>query len=311
MKGSRKSVILGGSSASMTKNQGDSMAKAKFLPDWFTRNDIKPYVYIRNENSSYTPGVTHPVDWFNEKEHLQFEPTLLKNLDFGEAILSLEGNAFEESAMPMPKWVFYDCAIMPGIVSGFAMKRSSLPEELEQLIKPAPGLKWVPISCFIAIPTAFDGQWIAHNLTSANKFLKREDRLKGLGYLSKAFGLWYANIKKLCGVTQWTSPAIKLHSCYGDFELITAYTPIHTHKNTFTYKSWVDSRKWFRFFTKEDAPEFHSFHVDSGLEIDPTSTESMKDIHIKLEAGNGPFFLSEDQIRKQKLDEALKLYMLR
>lgn len=283
----------------------------KFLPEWLTRTDIKAYVYIRRENSSYSPGVTHPLDWFTDRDYLQLEPTRLENLSFGEAILNLEGSAFEESSMPMPKWVFYDCAIMPGIVSGFAMKRSSLPEALEQIIRPAPGLKWVPISCFIAIPTAFEGQWVAHNLTSANKFLSKEDSLKGLGFLSKAFGLWYANIKKLCGVTQWASPAIKLHSHFGDFELLTAYTPIHTHAHTFTYKSWVDSRKWFRFFTKDEAPEFHSFHVNTGLQIDPQRSESMKDIQNKLEAGQGPFFLSEDQIRKQNLQQPLDLFALR
>ena len=221
-----------------------------FLPDWLKREDIRPFVYMREENRSGLPGATHPVRWFEDLDILHINPTLLENLDFGEALLSLEGQAFEESAMPMPKWVFYDCAIVPGIVSGFVMKKESLPDSLLKLINPPAKLEWVPISCFICIPTAMEGQWVAHNLTSGNKFLTKEDRLRGLGYLSKALGLWYMNIKKLCGVTQWGSPAIKLHSQFGNFEIITTYTPIHTHRNTFTYKSWVDSRKWKRFFNK-------------------------------------------------------------
>lgn len=283
----------------------------EFLPDWLSREDIKPYIYVRQENRSGYPGATHPIRWFKSKDYLVIDPTRLENLSFGEAVLSLEGNAFEESEMPTPRWVFYDCAIVPGFVSGFAIKREKLPETLFKYIQPAEDLEWVPISCFIAIPTAMEGQWVAHNLTSANKFLGKEGRLRGLGYLSKAFGLWYMNIKKLCGVTQWGSPAIKLHSHYGNFEIVTTYTPIHTHENTFTYKSWVDSRKWKRFFTKEEAVEFSAFYKEESFCIDPKSIDSMKGTQVRIESGQGPFFLSEDQIRQNDLMDKIKVYTIK
>lgn len=294
-----------------SEGRGVSLGNFDFLPDWLQREDIKPYIYVRSENLSGAPGSTHPIAWFKNHDYLVIEPTKLDSLSFGEAILNLEGNAFEESAMPMPRWVFYDCAIVPGIVSGFAIRREKLPESLFKYIKPDESLEWVPISCFIAIPTAMEGQWVAHNLTSANKFLGKEGRLRGLGYLSKAFGLWYMNIKKLCGVTQWGSPAVKLHSHYGNFEIVTTYTPIHTHANTFTYKSWVDSRKWKRFFTKEEAVEFASFYKEESFVIDPNSEDSMKDIQIRIESGQGPFFLSEDEIRVKGLTEPLSVYSLK
>jgi hypothetical protein len=287
------------------------MSEFSYLPDWLYRDDIRPYVFIRRENINAYPGATHPIKWFHNIDYLKLEPTKLENLSFGEAILSLEGNAFGESGMPTPKWVFYDCAIMPGVISGFAMKKESLPEKLRDLIKPDPNLEWVPISCFIAIPTAMEGQWVAHNLTSANKFLSRDERLRGLGFLSKAFGLWFTNIKKLCGVTQWGSPAIKLHSAYGNFEILTSYTPIHTHKHTFTYKSWVDARKWKRFFTKEQAAEFSLYFQPESIFIDPNNEDTMKDVQVRIESGLGPFFLSEDEIREKGLMERLQVFTLK
>src|ERR1700709_2843241 len=49
-------------------------------------------------------------------------------------ILRLESSAFSGSNMAMPRWVFYDCAIVPGFVAGFAAKRSALtPKALQAL----------------------------------------------------------------------------------------------------------------------------------------------------------------------------------
>ena len=67
--------------------------------------------------------------------------------------------------------------------------------------------------------------------------LKKKHRYYGLGFLTKAFGLWYANIPVCCGVTQWTSPALKIHSHYGVIEVLTAYhsgsrSPPNSHLST-------------------------------------------------------------------------------
>ncbi|MEZ4873543.1 MAG: hypothetical protein R2827_15140 [Bdellovibrionales bacterium] len=73
-------------------------------------------------------------------------------------------------------------------------------------------------------------------MSSINALVPKEDRLYGLGFLSKAFGLAYANIRTCCGMTQWNSPAIRLHSHYGVLEVLTAFTPAHTHAHTLTYR---------------------------------------------------------------------------
>ncbi|MFK8137019.1 MAG: hypothetical protein AB8E15_01550 [Bdellovibrionales bacterium] len=287
------------------------MSKTDFIPDWFYSDDIRPYIFLRRENRSVLPGSTHPLEWFSDKSILEIDPLRVENLNFAEAIYQLEGGAFEASDMAMPRWVFYDCAIIPGLCCGFAMRRSAIPESLLKVIKPSEDLEWVPISLFIAIPTAMEGQWVAHNLSSGNSFLAKEDRMKGLGFLTKAFGLWYSNIKKLCGVTQWGSPSIKLHSFYGNIEILTAYTPVHTHAGTLTYKSWVDCRMWSRFFTREKSPAFDFYYKNAGFQIDPKSDDSMKGFQIRIESGQGPFFLYNDEIRHKGLDESLDVFKLK
>src|SRR5690606_33165745 len=101
-----------------------------------------------------------------------------------------------------------------------------------------------PISMFIIIPTGEDKTWMAHNLASVNPILPRGKRFKNLGFLTKSFGLWYANVKKLYGVTQWHSKALRLHPCFGQFELLTTYTPLHSYSNSVTYGCEVNSKKW-------------------------------------------------------------------
>ncbi len=280
------------------------------LPKWLQREDIQPYLFIRKENASVFPGSSHPIDWFENKKPIILNPLENKNLDFANAIISLEGANFGGANMEMDRWVFYDCAVMPGLIAGFAMKRESLTPNMIKILNPPASLEWVPISLFICIPTVYTGQWVAHNLCSLNKLVDKSEGLRGLGFLTKAYGLWYANIKNLCGITQWHSPAMKLHSHYGSFEVITSYTPIHTYPNTLTYKSWVDSRVWHRFFTKTPSQEFAEFFHYAGFEVDPREVDSLKSFQSKIESGEGPFYLSEHEIREKESLAKLRVYRL-
>lgn len=283
---------------------------SQVLPEWLKEDWIQPYLFVRKENRSSYPGSSHPINWFEHKKPIVLDPLSVESVNFAECIYSLESAAFEESAMPMPRWVFFDCAIMPGVITGFAIHRDKLNSEIKKKLKPDPSLEWVPVSLFIAIPTNMSGQWVAHNLSSLNSLLPREERLKGLGFLSKAFGLWYANIKNLCGMTQWGSPALKLHSHYGNLEVVTAYTPVHSYASTVTYRTWVDSRMWSRFFSKESSPAFQHYFKKAGFEVDPKESGSQKSFQAKIESGQGPFYLSEDEIRSNKLTDKLNVFVL-
>ncbi|MBO9666622.1 MAG: hypothetical protein J7501_07385 [Bdellovibrio sp.] len=299
--------------------------------DWLKSEDIRPYVFVRSENEIAQPGSFHKLDWFQQKPILK-NPLDITEIAFADRIYSIEERAFGPSNMAMPRWVFYDCAVMPGFVAGFAarpkvlskmvrevldpkkypatlspIKASKVLKELESLDE----MDWVPLSLFIIIPTMHKGEWVAHNLCSVNSLLPKEEQFYGLGFLSKAFGLWYANVEQCSGMTQWGSPALKLHSHYGHLEVIGAYAPVHSHAKTITYRVQVNTNCWEKFFNKEEDLAFLENYGPTGTFIDPKDEHSMLDFQQRIEREEGPFFLSAGEIAQKKLEDKLMIYNLK
>lgn len=274
---------------------------------WLDDNIIKPYVFIRQDTRIKNPGSLYKLNWFSHQP-LYLNPLLMENVSFADQILRLESKAFAKSNMAMPRWVFYDCAIIPGFVAGFAIHRSQASNEIIKLVEPTPESEWLPISLFIIIPTMGKGEWVAHNLSSINSMLPKAQRFYGLGFLTKAFGLWYANIEVCVGMTQWKSPAIRLHSHYGDFEVLTAYTPVHSHAKTLTYRLKADPEEWVRFFTHQASDDFHAKYISAGFSVDPNSEVELKAFQHRIERGEGPFYLSAQEIRSQSLEAKVQIY---
>lgn len=276
---------------------------------WMHDDDIRPYVFVRPENRILEPGRLHRrLDWFPH-DVIYKNPLEMDEVGFADRIMYLETAAFGPSGMAMPRWVFYDCAIVPGFVAGFAARTSRLSPEIKRLLQVDERVEWTPLSLFIIIPTmSRDGEWVAHNLCSVNSILPREHQFYGIGFISKAFGLWYANVRTCCGMTQWTSPSIKLHSNYGDFEILTSYTPVHSYARTVTYRLIVDPEGWQGFFTKKDRKGFHDRYEFAGFEVEPTSDESLIVFQRRLEAGEGPFFLDPRETRIKDLNAPLKVF---
>jgi hypothetical protein len=211
--------------------------------------------------------------------------------------------------MEMPRWVFYDCAVVPGFVAGFACRTSKLSPALKAVMGVRPGCEWTPLSLFIIIPTMRRGEWVAHNLCTINSLLKeKKDHLYGLGFLSKAFGLWYANVEQCTGFTQWGNPALKLHSHYGYLEILGSYAPIHSHAKTLTYRANVSTTCWEMFFTRKDDMAFLENYQPTQFVIDPKDESSMIGLQRRIESGEGPFFLSAGEISATDLSDKLTVY---
>ena len=281
---------------------------------WLQDENIRPYVYVRTENRISSPGYLHrDLPWFKGRKRVYKNPLHMDELGFANCILRLEAKAFGPSDMAMPRWVFYDCAIVPGFVAGYAVRASALPDSVRKALEltddevKAAG-DWIPLSLFIIIPTMKQGEWVAHNLCSVNSLLAKPDQYYGIGFISKAFGLWYANVKTCCGVTQWKSPAIRLHAHYGDFEVLTAWTPVHSYARTLTYRLNVDASVWKEFFSKGWPENFHRVHVRAGFEVDPQSDASLQDFQRRLERNEGPFFLSGQETMEKQLTDPLTIY---
>lgn len=281
---------------------------------WFNDPDIRPYVFVRPDNRIPMPGSRHRLDWFNS-EVIYKNPLDHNELPFAECIYYLEEAAFG-TAMAMPRWVFYDCAVIPGFVAGYAIRTEALRnnpkwKSVSEVIPSEWDRDWTPLSLFIIIPTVAKGQWVAHNLCSVNSLIGKNNQFYGLGFLSKAFGLWYANVERCLGITQWGSVSVKLHSHYGHFQVVTAYTPIHTKANTLTYELDVNTNSWEQFFTREADLSFLEICEATQMTIDPKSVESMKAFHQLILEDENKYFLSSHEIGQKKIDDPLTIYKLK
>ncbi len=279
---------------------------------WLKNPDIRPYVFVREDNRIKNPGQLHKLDWFKNKAPVYINPLEMDQVSFGNQILQMESQAFGPSNMAMPRWVFFDCAVTPGFVAGFAIRTKSLDPKVRAILNLQDTHEWTPLSLFIIIPTmSREGEWVAHNLCTANALLPKELGFYGLGFLSKAFGLWYANVNICCGFTQWGNAAIKLHAYYGPFQVLTSYTPLHSYSNTLTYRVKVNAEMWSHFFTKEPIENFEDEFKDSGLLVNPKDDKSLISLQRALEKGDGPYFLRPQEVLSKAVGDPLSLYLPR
>lgn len=277
---------------------------------WLGSDDIRPYVFVRPENKIENPGTRHKLDWF-QHEPIYKNPLHLDELPFAEAIYQIEWKSFGAQDLAIPRWVFYDCGALPGFIAGFAGRTKKLSGDILKILNYSPDQEWCPLSLFIIIPTMHKGEWVAYDLCAINSFLPEQERYYGLGFLTKAFGLWYANVEQCTGMTQWGSPALKLHSHYGHLEVIGAYAPLHTHARTMTYRCEVDTECWEKFFTREDDLGFLEKYGKTDFKIDPNNTESMIQLQRKIQNDEGPFYLSAGEIAANGTHDPLSIYKLK
>lgn len=278
---------------------------------WLNDEDFKPYVFVRPENQIEHPGTEHRLDWF-PMQPIYKNPLHLDELPFAEGLFQIEWKSFGHQDLAIPRWVFYDCGAMPGFIAGFACKSSKTPKKILDLLGVDPTkTNWCPLSLFIIIPTMHKGEWVAYDLCSVNAMLPKKEQYYGLGFLTKAFALWYANVNQCSGMTQWGSPSLKLHSHYGHLEIVGSYAPLHTHATTMTYRCEVNTNAWEKFFTKEQDLAFLENYEKTNLVIDPTSVPSMIDLQKKIQNEEGPFYLSAHEIAKADLTDKLTVYKLK
>ena len=186
------------------------------------------------------PFVVCTKDNFKELLNLDPEITNLKfydsldtrNTDFFKRILELDEKCFDEAGMGMPRWVFFDCAIMPGVVFGFGIESRQLSSQDREFLKIKTEC-FYPLSMYAALPDS-QNNWFGHNLCSLNS--KLQISLAGLGFLTKMFAMKLIKAHKIRGATQWNSKALNLHLKFGPVKLLSAYTPIHSNPETLCYE---------------------------------------------------------------------------
>ncbi|EYF04818.1 hypothetical protein [Chondromyces apiculatus] len=168
------------------------------------------------------------------------DPLRRESLAFLDLLSVLDAAAFGPEGMPMPRWVFYDAAELPGGIVGFGRRAETLTPHLRDRLRiPSSYAGLVPLSMYIAIPTLAPGVWVGHNLCSLRDQLA-DEALQGIGKLTKAIALKVFRTTSQIGVTQWNSRALGLHARLGPLRLLTAWTPAHTYPASLTYQVTVD-----------------------------------------------------------------------
>jgi len=195
---------------------------------------------------------------------------------------TLDRLTFGPEGMPMPRWVFYDCAEIPGAIFGFARRAESLPDSVrEQLGLHEGETGLVPFSMYIAIPMQPPRVWFGHNLASLNPTFP-ELGLRGLASLTKALGLAAFRCETQFGATQWDSEALHIHCRFGPLDLITAWTPAHSEAATLTYRLDVTEQR-IRHALGDPAVSLH--YPSPDFEVAASDHAAMQALQERVEAG--------------------------
>ena len=216
--------------------------------------------------------------------HRIYDPTALAAGPFLELLSHLDLLAFGGKGMPMPKWVYYDCAEFPGAIFGFGTPRSQLTEleylAFEEFLENAPPETFVPLSMFQAIPGP--GQtWIGHD-----GYLNASSSL--LGQMAFLYGVACLKIERLMGVSQWTFDEIANHLTLGPVQLRTAYTPGHSEPRSFTFVRDFNAD----LLRKALAGQSTGPHPEPDFWVDPNLVEDLMGLQRRIEAEPAHFSIA-------------------
>lgn len=217
------------------------------------------------------------------RPELHFDPHRTASATFLNALQRLDELSFGPVGLSMPRWVFYDCAEIPGGIFGFSRPAAQVPEwVLRALHVDARYAGPVPLSLYVAIPMLEPGSWHTFTLCSLNEVAPGAAPA-GTGLLTEALGLEAFGIRRAHGATQWRSRKLRVHALFGPLELLTAWTPAHSDPRTLTFRFEPTAETIGRVLRGEvdeippDAPGVRW--------IDCDDDDVLQDLQAELEAG--------------------------
>jgi len=268
-----------------------------------TRNDailehLSPFVVTTQPNRLVLDEAPFGIAtrWF-------VDPHSTRWATFFELLQNLDALTFGPEGMPMDKWVFYNCAELPGFIYGFALEAGELtPVERELMGVPPVWTGPVPFSMYIAIPMAEPGAWFGHNLASLNRTFP-ERGFDGLGTITKAIALAAFRVERFFGATQWLSNALHIHTRFGPLDLYTAYTPAHSLAETLTYGFEVTPDK-LRFAAGD--PAVSVVYPEPDIALDARDVEAMRGLQRRIEGGERFTLVGRPSTRGQHVVHPIK-----
>ncbi len=215
------------------------------------------------------------------------DPLRVASETFLSLLQRLDQITFGPEGMPMPRWVFFDCAELPGAIYGLGRPAAALADDERDLFGVPAGYEGlVPYSMYVALPMNRAGVWFGHNLCSIAPALRgagiRRLDLTGLGSVTKGLALACLGVKQFWGATQWDSKALFIHSKFGPLDLTTAWTPAHSEAETLTYGFAVSERN-LRASMGDSTVVLERPAAD--FEIHASDRDGMQDLQRRIEAG--------------------------
>lgn len=209
-----------------------------------------------------------------------FDPQDTEGRAFVNLVKKLDALTFGPMGLTMPDWVFYDCAVMPGAVFGFARPAGTLDPWVRRVLDvPEDHTGLVPVSIFIAIPMIHREATLVYTLCSLNQ-ASPGSAPEGLWRLTLAAGTAALGREEIVATVQWRSPRLGLFSGLGPLELLTAWTPAHDNPTTCTFRCTVDEEARRRLL-KSDIRDVRN--VQRYLDAD--DQHAMRQLQIEIESG--------------------------
>lgn len=223
------------------------------------------------------------------------DPQQRRHSAFLALLRKLDTLTFGPFGMTMPSWVFYDCAVMPGLFVGLGIRPDRLePWAREALEVPADYEGLVPVSQYIAIPKLSSfargdagaigdlaQDWLLYSLESINQ-VSPGFAPPGVLKLTLAMGLACLPVRRLFGVTQWRSPKLETYVDLGPIELLTAWTPAHSLPRTLTFRLQPEE---LSLETLLAAPSAHPLAPAPNELIDPDDPHALRALQQRIEDG--------------------------
>ena len=224
---------------------------------------------------SYVPLLEKSID-----ADLLFDPLRIKSAEFLNILQRLDDLTFGAKGLLMPRWVFYDCAEVPGGIFGFARPAAEVPEWTRRALNVDPTYEgMIPLSMYVGIPMLEPGAWLTYTLASLNAVAPGAGPA-GLLLLTEVAGLDLFEIETCWGVSQWRSPKLEARLATGPLELITAWTPGHSDPHTLTYRFTVTQEKLEMALTERPPPL-----PDDVQWVDCDEEAELRALQSKLEEG--------------------------
>src|SRR5690606_13663344 len=102
------------------------------------------------------------------------------------------------------------------------------------------------------------------------------------------------------------SPSLKLHSHFGPFQVLTAYTPVHSYPQTLTYRSRINANYWPGFFDKTIPDE--GVYAPTDILVKPSAEDSLKAFQRMIEDSTDVYYLKALDIRRRSPHQTLPVY---